>query len=97
MKPVVTLDSALWLVMITELCSWGVGIRSPHHPNSVLYCLLLAFVSDGNIADDIFTVQIGGNGRMVNGLKVGFSLGRHEIQGWAAPNRQPLVDEVSES
>lgn len=68
-------------------------IRSPHHPqfSSVLFVTLL--VSDGNITDDIFTVQIGGqeDGERFKSVFHWDMKSKDEV---ATPNRQPLVDEV---
>lgn len=66
--------------------------RSPRPQfRSVLFVTFL--VSDGNITDDIFTVQIGGQ-EDGERFKSVFHWDMKSKDEAAAPNRQPLVDEV---
>ena len=68
-------------------------IRSPHHPQFSFVLFVTLLVSDGNITDDVFTVQIGGQ-EDGERFKSVFHWDMKSKDEAAAPNRQPLVDEV---
>ena len=71
-------------------------IRSPHHPQFSFVLFVTLLVSDGNITDDVFTVQIGGQ-EDGERFKSVFHWDMKSKDEAAAPNRQPLVDEVTHS